>query len=127
MQSEIIIGNTISFIPSVSGGKTIVGKVVGIVGYDVAKSIGGDIGAYHANVKAINPAVEAITLQDFFLLQSADTNKISAYASGWITEGSLKVIQTASYQDVRVYGIDSTNLGDLKAYLQTGGYTISVL
>lgn len=124
MNVNIVIGNTISFIPKYTGAVLTIGKVAGILSYDVAKTLG-DIVAVHAAVKQADPTVGDVADQEFFAL--VIDGKTSVFADAWITSGSLSVVNEAVYTDLRVYGVDSNTLSTLKAYMQTGGYTVKVI
>lgn len=121
MNELIKKGVTISFIPAYTGATTVVGVVSGTdINYKVAKLIGGDIEAVHAQVRMLKPDIDSIENLDFFTITVNDRQEV--FSDAWLTDGTLVVLEEASYVELRIYGVTTVSLPTLRSYLQTGGY-----
>lgn len=120
------VGATISF-ESKNAKDSVVwrGVVRGIVDYNVAR-MHGDPTSYHGAVSQVDSELPSVENCSFFLFELNEaptgTNKLRAFASEWISAGSLVIIADTVEVVLSVYDIDTNNHQAIVDVLKQNGY-----
>lgn len=128
--NSITNGQTIRF-KSISTHDNVIwtGKVVGIVNYDIARSIE-DIDTYYLDVKKYNAdlkAKEALTYLVLHVAENETTTVTRVFATAWIDEGSLEIVEENTYVTIKVYDVNSDRAKDILTAIQDLGYVAEIV
>jgi len=93
-----------------------VGKVISLCTYDIARQYNGsNVDNYYQEVKRVMPELKDKTNLNYFLLQvnQGENTDTIVFAKEWVEPSTLEHVDTTSYYDLRIYGIDSSKLQDI--------------
>ena len=125
------MGNNISFrSKAVNDNNSYLGKVIGMVNVDIAKTHA-DVYTYNTSVQSADINVPAVELQTFLLInltESVDNTDryIIPFALDWINESTLSIISSDRIAIIRVFDVDDTNAQDVINLLKTAGFKARV-
>jgi len=128
---QIVIGSNISFrSKAVNDNNAYLGKVIGMVTADIAKTHA-DVYTYNTSIQSADinvPAVELLTFLLIKLTEAVDgtTRYIIPFALDWINIATLNIISSDRVAIIRVFDVDSTNSQDVINLLKSAGFKARV-
>lgn len=108
------------------------GKIIAVCTYDVAKMFT-DVDSYHQQVARADVETNFgdVTTNSYVVLQSQDSQGAiikQAFATVWIDESTLSVVDVNAYVDIRIYSISESKASDIATYITDQyGYVTKVL
>ena len=90
-------------------GVTWVGKILGIGSYTLMSGQADLMPTYRA-IKKVRPTMDPIDKLSYLMLQITQGDKTArkVVAKEWLQQDSVQIINTATYFDVRIYDLDSS-------------------
>lgn len=92
------------------------GKIVGIVGYDIAKTVEGDLIPYHREVEKVVTNIQPYSTLTYLIIEYSQSNQSGlklVRAREWIDESSITVYNPDTSFDIRIYNMSRDNYGQV--------------